>query len=253
MYLADDSRFDVLKTYSESDDKSLEKRTLSRLESSEIEKKHIRLRKESEISFFSKYVNENLDKSNYVVIPKGSINDNEIVNEIKKINPDLLICYGSSLIKSDLIKFFKNRFLNVHLGLSPYYRGSGTNVWPIILDQFNMLGATFMYIDEGIDTGNIIHQFREKLMYNDTPHTVGNRIIKKMSATYADIIVKFLDLKDEVQPSSISKVFYEKDFNAEACNKLYANLSKKKIQSYLLNNKNKKNDPYIVKNKALKC
>ena len=52
---------------------------------------------------------------------------------------------------------FSRKFLNVHLGLSPYYRGSGTNVWPLINTEPDMVGAT-LCIDAGIDNGEIIHQ-----------------------------------------------------------------------------------------------
>ena len=84
------------------------------------------------------------------MIKKGEINNENIIQEIIKINPDLLVCYGSSLIKDKLIAVFENRFLNVHLGLSPYYRGSGTNTWALINNEPHMVGATFMYLNKGI-------------------------------------------------------------------------------------------------------
>ena len=111
------------------------------------------------------------------------------------MKPDLLVCYGSSLIKSDLLRKFEGRFLNVHLGLSPYYRGSGTNVWPLINIEPDMVGATFMYIDAGIDTGKIIHQIRADVYLGDSPHTIGNRLIRKMTSTYAEIVCNFNDLE----------------------------------------------------------
>ena len=42
-----------------------------------------------------------------------------------------------------------------------------------------MVGATFMYIDAGIDTGEIIHQIRADIVIGDSPHSIGNRLIKK--------------------------------------------------------------------------
>ena len=35
--------------------------------------------------------------------------------------------YGTTIIKGDLIRIFEKRIINLHLGLSPYYRGAGTN------------------------------------------------------------------------------------------------------------------------------
>ena len=74
------------------------------------------------------------------------------LNQIKKNNPDIIIVYGSSII-APLTNDFKNKIINVHLGLSPYYRGSGTNFYPILNSKPEYIGVTFMFLDKGIDTG----------------------------------------------------------------------------------------------------
>ena len=53
------------------------------------------------------------DKSNPKFIQKNQINDEEIVNQIIDLDPDLIIAYGCSIIKSKLIKVFNKRFLNL--------------------------------------------------------------------------------------------------------------------------------------------
>ena len=94
--------------------------------------------------------------------------------------------------KPDLIDAYKGKFLNVHLGLSPYYKGR-TNIFPIIDKRPEMVGATFMYIDQGIDTGDIIHQIQADYFVGDSVHSVGNRLIKKMTKCYADLCVSKLN------------------------------------------------------------
>ena len=131
-YLANDGRFIVLKTYCEGLEKGLRKIIFASKTSSNLQKEHLKSRDVYEEEFFMDYIKNTNDYSNSFFIPKGKINSSEVVQAIEKINPDLLICYGASLIKSSLLKSFKNRFLNVHLGISPYYRGSGTNIFPII-------------------------------------------------------------------------------------------------------------------------
>jgi phosphoribosylglycinamide formyltransferase-1 len=182
------------------------------------------------------------------LIRKDAINNEAFVNEIIAINPDLLICYGSSLIKSNLLTKFEENFLNVHLGLSPYYRGSGTNVWPLINLEPDMLGATFMYVDAGIDTGHIIHQICADVYLGGSPHTIGDRLIKKMISTYAEIICNFVKLESEKQPTSEGKLYYQRDFKTESCKQLYLNLAQEMIENYL--NSSKKL-PYIFNNKGL--
>ena len=71
--------------------------------------------------------------------------------------------------------------VNIHLGLSPYYKGSATNFWPFVYNKLQFLGVTFMKIDDGVDTGEILHQFRPELKPKDTVHDVGNKLIIKMT------------------------------------------------------------------------
>lgn len=248
--IAEDSRFVVLASYCENVERSLESRTNAKVEASWLELQHVRARTQAEVDFFGLSNDKTNDLSNPNILRKGAINDPEVVKDIIDKKPDLIICYGSSLIRSELLEIFEGRFLNVHLGLSPYYRGSGTNVWPLINQEPDMVGATFMYIDEGIDTGQIIHQIRADIYVGDSPHSIGNRLIAKMTRVYADIIAKFDELKIEEQPHSEGKLYLMKDFDSAACEKLYDSFRNNLIQTYLINLPQKKL-PRIVQNKGL--
>jgi phosphoribosylglycinamide formyltransferase 1 len=237
----------VLASYCESDEKSLKHRTNQNQDSSDLQKLHVIARDQAERDFFEEAVGSIEDKSKSRVISKGSINDENIVKEIKALSPDLLVCYGSSLIKSSLLNDYEGRFLNVHLGLSPYYRGSGTNVWPLINGEPFMVGATFMYIDAGIDTGKIIHQIRADFFIGDSPHSVGNRLIKKMTATYCEIIRKFDLLSDPVQLVNKGSLYLMKNFDSDACDQLYEMCQSKMIYEYL-NRSTDEAYPVIVQN-----
>ena len=158
--MSNDKRFDVIRTFCEGDELSLKNRILKHNDSTWLELNHAYARDQSEIDFFQDYLDDAEDHSKPEHIKKGMINDPSIVDNIILLNADIVICYGSSLIKPDLIDAYKGKFLNVHLGLSPYYKGSGTNIFPIIDKRPEMVGATFMYIDQGIDTGDIIHQIK---------------------------------------------------------------------------------------------
>tara|TARA_B110000259_G_scaffold188040_1_gene244604 strand:- start:3966 stop:4796 length:831 start_codon:yes stop_codon:yes gene_type:complete len=244
-----DQRFEIVKCYAEEGSNSLEVRTFSNTESSDIEKKHVLDRKNSEIEYFSKYIDiDSFNNPVFKKIPLKAINNSDVIDEIIQIKPDILACYGSSLINSNLLNIFEGKFLNVHLGLSPYYRGSGTNIWPLINNQVDMVGLTFMYIDAGIDTGEIIHQVRADIFAGDTPHMIGNRLIKKMTIIYSDIIANLANLKTMKQPKNIENFLYKKkDFNQEACEKLYKNFSNQMIDKYL-QNYSEKDLPFIVQN-----
>ncbi|GJL63104.1 MAG: hypothetical protein NPIRA04_17580 [Nitrospirales bacterium] len=209
----------VLKTYCEGLEKSLRTIVEAREhENTQPELSHLDARAQSEEDFFGFFCAYSQDDSNPTFIPKGTINEPRYVDEITLLNPDLLIAYGCSIIKEPLLSFFQRRFLNVHLGLSPYYRGSGTNFWPLVNGEPEYVGATFMYIDAGVDTGEVIHQIRARIFPNDMLHQIGNRLICDMTKTYGEIILKQYDLETipQIPDPPQSKFYRKKDFTAEA-------------------------------------
>lgn len=248
-YLANDQRLEVLSTYCEGVENGLEARTRANPSATELELQHVLARKQAETDFFA-LANQLLpDRSNPQFISKGDINSKNVVESIIQQSPDLLICYGSSLIRSKLLSLYYRKFLNVHLGLSPYYRGSATNVWPLIDRAPWMVGATFMHIDEGIDTGEIIHQIQADVFFGDSAHSIGNRLIKKMANTYIQIIVNFNKLVVMPQPQEKGRLYQQKEFNEEACRLLYKNFREGIIEDYL---SKKRKNVGVVENEALK-
>lgn len=230
-HIANEKSLNVLSSYCESNKAGSEA-----IHKSLIERQHFNARIQSEMDFF-KTANLNIiDSSNPIIISKGRVNEMDIVDNIIKDNPDLILCYGASIIKSKLLDIYKGRFINIHLGLSPYYRGSGTNVWPIIDNRLDLIGATFMHIDKGVDTGRIIHQIRSKILLGDSPHTIGNRLIKDMVETCIKLILNFNDLCDMPQLDKEGKLFRDNDFNEHSCQKLYGNLQNNIIEKFINSN-----------------
>ncbi len=240
----------VLASFCEGVESSLENILIHNKETSALQLFHVKARSQSELDFFYETINDTKDKSRPIMIKKGEINAENVVKRILDLEPDLLVCYGSSLIKSKLVDIFKGKFLNVHLGLSPYYRGSGTNIWPLINYEPQFVGATFMFLDEGIDTGNIIHQISAKYFLGDSPHSIGNRTIKEMTKVYEKLIKNFDKLTKECQFTTTGKIYKARDFDATACGKLYSNFSKGMICDYIENNSNFVM-PKLVKNRGI--
>ena len=203
-----------------------------------IEDLHFDSRRQVEEDFFQDYVTSTTDNSNSEFIPRGDINKDNKVQEIIDLDPDLIITYGCCIIKPALIEQFKGRIINVHLGLSPYYYGSGTNFFPFVNKELSAVGCTFMYMDEGIDTGKIIHQIRADIDPNDSIHQVGNRLIKKMTNIFAKIICNFENLKDKKPASDIVGVTYKKkDCTEDTIKEAYQNLTDGLCTEYLMNKK----------------
>jgi methionyl-tRNA formyltransferase len=163
----------------------------------------------------------------------------------------VVIAFGSSIVKSPLLTHFAGRFLNVHLGLSPYYRGTGTNFWPLVNGEPEFVGATFMHMDAGVDTGLIIHQMRARMFAGDTPHQVGNRMIVDMTLTYVDLVRRLDSVAQMSQPTGIDGRYYRRrDFTPEAVGTMHANFRAGMISKYLADYQGRTSRATIVINPA---
>ena len=116
-------------------EKSINKVLISN-EKSTLLKEHLFLRDIAERDFFEWYVN-NTNQSNSKIseVDRNWFSTKECLRIVEKINPDIIMVYGTTIIKGDLIRIFEKRIINLHLGLSPYYRGAGTNFFPFVNNQ----------------------------------------------------------------------------------------------------------------------
>tara|TARA_B100000427_G_scaffold74137_1_gene60186 strand:- start:5352 stop:6146 length:795 start_codon:yes stop_codon:yes gene_type:complete len=242
-YLA--SQLEIHSTYCEGLELSLENQNKG---ANQVIQDYIQERKDSEINYFSDLQKEDNSRSMY--IKKGEINNLCIQNEIIKSSPDLVLCFGSSIIKEPLVSFLEGKCINMHLGLSPYYRGSGTNYHALVDGYPEYVGITFLFLDPGIDTGHIIHQIQADYHLNDTVHDIGHRLIKKGIHMLPKLAKLYPNFELEETKSSVSgKLVKRKDFTTASIRQLKNNLKNDMIQNYL-NNKLCRN-VHLIQQKAI--
>jgi phosphoribosylglycinamide formyltransferase 1 len=107
----------------------------------------------------------------------NEISDQSVFDKLIDLEIDTVGVFGTSLIRGPLLSAFPGRVVNIHLGLSPYYRGAATNFWAMYNEELHMVGATIHYLDPGVDTGEIICHVRPRIRVTDSPHDLGNRAI----------------------------------------------------------------------------
>ncbi|MBN1123575.1 MAG: hypothetical protein JXA82_01110 [Sedimentisphaerales bacterium] len=252
LFLGLSEQINIIRTFCEGLEKSLMLRLAGQPDNA-LRLNHAQAREQSEEDFFGLFIQHTTDHSCPVFIPKGEVNSEACVNEIFSIKPDLVVAYGCSLIREPLLNAFAGRFLNVHLGLSPYYRGSGTNYWPLVHAKPEYIGATFMHIDAGIDTGPVIHQLRARVCWGDTPSSIGNRLIVDMTRTYRLIIEQF-DRLERMSPLPLPKqvhVCKSRDFTEESVTTLYENFRNGLVERYLLEREDRCMAVPILENPSL--
>jgi len=101
------------------------------------------------------------------IVPK-SVNTNSFISRLKALEPDIgFSIFSSFIFKNQFIELFPNGLINLHFAPLPKYRGCMPISWAIINGEKNH-GVTIHYIDEGIDTGDIISQVNIPIKNDDT-------------------------------------------------------------------------------------
>jgi methionyl-tRNA formyltransferase len=73
------------------------------------------------------------------------------------LNSDAFVVFGASFIKGPLCDHLvAHRALNIHMGVSPYYRGSSTNFWAMYDRRPDLVGATIHLLSKGLDSGPML-------------------------------------------------------------------------------------------------
>ncbi len=87
-----------------------------------------------------------------------SINDSKCYEIIKSIEPDIILTFGTGIIRRHIINLCPDGFLNLHGGCPENYRGLDTHMWAIYHKEFNQLITTLHILEPRLDAGNIVSQ-----------------------------------------------------------------------------------------------
>lgn len=103
-------------------------------------------------------------------------NNEEIIEKIKNINPDIIcvVAYGK-IIPKEILDIPKFGCINVHGSLLPKYRGAAPIQWAVINGE-KETGITTMFMDEGMDTGDMILKETVQIDENETTGELWDRL-----------------------------------------------------------------------------
>lgn len=102
----------------------------------------------------------------------------EFIEEIKELKPDIIcvVAYGK-ILPEEILNIPKYGCINVHASLLPKYRGAAPIQWSIINGD-EITGVTTMYMDKGMDTGDIILKEEVKIGEDETTGELWERLSK---------------------------------------------------------------------------
>lgn len=178
---------------------------------------------------------EEKNGTQYLHVGCGEINSTEMEAFLKGIKPDVVAVLGSSIIKDTLISIPSRAMINLHSGLSPYYRGTWSYGWPIVNSEPEYIGVTVHHVNSRIDTGDIIFQTKPAL----DDHDDLNSIFLKLISEGIELVVQAVREISEKgvvdsfkQPVNTGRLYLTKDFTADAARTCLANLESGIISRY---------------------
>lgn len=168
-------------------------------------------------------------------VEHGGSNTREVLDWVRSLEPDYIVLYGTSIIKDPLLTAYDGRMINIHLGLSPYYRGTATNFWPLVDRCPECVGATIHLAVPKVDAGAILRQVRPQATEGDGAHELGTKTIMAAVAALPSVVDQYAadEIKPQKQDLSTGKVFRRKDFNPNAVRTLWDQLSSGMMEDYL--------------------
>ena len=240
-------KFDNIFWIIEKREKFIPKTNIKNLKLKKLYKKHFIKRNKIENKFFGdskKTKSLKFYKKNYIDRKKFQIS---IKSLLKNEKADLLLSFGCSKIDNSILKK-KNikKYLNIHGGLSPDFRGSISNFWPTYLLEPQLTGYTLHKLSNSIDGGEIIFQTSVKLNKNDGIHDSNCRALK----TFINYFVKKINIKSlrkikGIKQKNFGKIWQKKDWDPKHLDLIY-NKYNDKIINYCLKNKFKLKRPKLI-------
>lgn len=142
-----------------------------------------------------------------------SLNNDEIADQIKKHKADIGVVVDFGLkIPEKIINIFKYKVVNIHPSLLPKYRGPSP-VTAAILNGDRQTGVSLMVIDQGIDTGPVLSQYRVKLSGRETAPILSAYLSELGATLLLDALPYYISGEIKGKNQRESKAIYTKIIN----------------------------------------
>ena len=118
------------------------------------------------------------------ILQPGNVNSPEFLEIVRSFGPDLNVSVSyDQIVRRPLLEAAPRGFINFHAGKLPHYRGKNVVNWALINGETE-IGITGHFMDEGIDTGDIILQRTVPVGWIDTYGDILDRVV----AAFPDLV-----------------------------------------------------------------
>lgn len=171
----------------------------------------------------------------HIRLEREELNGARACGLVDELAPDIVVITGAGMIRPPLFERLPRMTINVHLGLSPWYRGAAGLFWPFYNLEPACAGVTFHRIDAQADTGPVVHQCTPELRRGDRMHDVAARAV----VTAGDALLKLIEkhkmgrrLAEHLQKPN-GRYYLTNTFRPEHLRIVYDYLGDKVVDMYL--------------------
>ncbi len=118
--------------------------------------------------------------------------------------PDIIVVYGTRIIRENIFSRARKGTLNMHTGLSPHYRGDSTLFWPVYYNDPDHLGVTVHKLAANVDGGDIVYTGKVEYTHGDTEADLFAKGVKVGTELYIKAVEDALADRIEYHPQDLS-------------------------------------------------
>jgi len=165
---------------------------------------------------------------------ESSLNLPENVEQIRALEPDVLAVSGTRLLSRRILELPKLAAINMHGGLSPYYRGGDSIFWALYNREPQYIGVTIHLLTLGIDAGPLVYTGRPLIAADDDEMTLFAKIFRLGSELMICAIEDSAGGAVQTGPQwEKGKLYYRKDRRVRHYRALVRALRQGLLQEYL--------------------
>ena len=131
-------------------------------------------------------------KNNFTILQPEQLNNAQFIADMSALNADVIVVVAFRILPKEIFSVAKFGAINLHSSLLPKYRGAAPITWAIINGE-KETGVTTFFLQEKVDTGNIILQAKIKIDENDTAGDIHDTL----ADIGAEIVLHTVTLLDE--------------------------------------------------------
>jgi hypothetical protein len=144
----------------------------------------------------------------------SSFNTPEGVEAVRSAQPDLIVVFGTSILRGEILRLARMDILNIHRSILPDYRGGGLPFWVFYNKDFENLGVTIHVCSDKLDGGDIVALERYRLRDDDGIHTLRYKTTLLAIEMLKGVIDQYRDGTVVYRPQQPSRLWTSRGLSA---------------------------------------